>query len=88
MKKTKIQRELEAKIEELKEVKVQELADCLYTSIPKYIANEKVKLLEKVKAICVDEDKISHCDEYGDDWVLLSDLFEYIDSEIKKLNGD
>ena len=41
--------ELKQQLEEIKNAKAQELADYLHTSIPKYIVNEKVELLKKVK---------------------------------------
>ena len=41
--------ELEQKLSDLKETKAQELAEYLDTSIPEFIVNEKVKLLERVK---------------------------------------
>lgn len=41
--------ELTERFEELKKAKAQELADHLHTSIPKYIVDEKVELLDKAK---------------------------------------
>ena len=41
--------QLKKQLQEIKNVKSQELANYLHTSIPKYIVNEKVQLLEKAK---------------------------------------
>ena len=44
-----------------------------------------VEQLEKVKEAC---EEIPQCDEYGDDWVLQSGLFEYIDNQIEELKKE
>lgn len=44
-----------------------------------------IEKLEKVKEAC---EEIPQCDEYGDDWVLQSGLFEYIDNEIEELKKE
>lgn len=41
--------------------------------------------LEEVKEICKE---IPQCDEYGDDWVHQSSLFECIDNKIKAIKGE
>ena len=41
--------QLKKQLQEIKNVKSKELAEYLYASIPKFIVNEKVKLLERVK---------------------------------------
>ena len=73
--------ELKQQLEEIKNAKAQELADYLHTSIPKYIVNEKVELLKKVKENAWQSATDISC------LLDYTELAKIIDSQIKELKG-
>ena len=73
--------ELKQQLEEIKNAKAQELADYLHTSIPKYIVNEKVELLKKVKENAWQSATDISC------LLDYTELAKIIDRQIKELKG-
>lgn len=73
--------ELKQQLEEIKNAKAQELADYLHTSIPKYIVNEKVELLKKVKENAWQSATDISC------LLDYTELAKIIDNQIKELKG-